>query len=284
MTTPIQWCDSTCNAEMGCDGCELWNLEKGVRHCYAGIDHERRAGLRGWPASFDQPELFPERIAKAIRWKCLLHTCRPDKPWLDGYPRVIFLNDEGDTFTESLPVDWLSPYVQEMSSKHVWIILTKRPERMLAWVQSLNQPLPSNVWLCVALTQKAATLERLPWVYALRQHLPRHVIGLAIEPLLSDILPVVEQRFVDLYRIVSWAKIGGESNQRQAPARPCQTEWIRGLVDYFRRGMASIFVKQLGSNATENGASLSLKHSHGGDWQEWPADLRIREMPLYAKN
>ena len=24
-TTKIQWCDSTVNPTMGCDGCELWN-------------------------------------------------------------------------------------------------------------------------------------------------------------------------------------------------------------------------------------------------------------------
>jgi protein gp37 len=25
VTTKIQWCDSTCNPTMGCEGCELWN-------------------------------------------------------------------------------------------------------------------------------------------------------------------------------------------------------------------------------------------------------------------
>jgi hypothetical protein len=35
----------------------------------------------------------------------------------------------------------------------------------------------------------------------------------------------------------------------------------------------------LGSNAVENGQPLKLSHAHGGDWQEWPEDLRVREFP-----
>lgn len=34
--TKIEWCDSTLNLQMGCDGCELWNPAAGVKHCYAG--------------------------------------------------------------------------------------------------------------------------------------------------------------------------------------------------------------------------------------------------------
>ena len=39
------------------------------------------------------------------------------------------------------------------------------------------------------------------------------------------------------------------------------------------------FLKQLGERATDGGAELELKDPHGGDWEEWPDDLRVREMP-----
>ena len=42
--TPIEWCDSAVNPVMGCDGCELWQPDKGIRHCYAGTIHQVRAG------------------------------------------------------------------------------------------------------------------------------------------------------------------------------------------------------------------------------------------------
>jgi len=101
--TNIHWCDSSVNLMMGCDGCELWR--EGSRHCYAGTLTLRHAGRKGWPESFDRPRLFPERLAGALRWPDLTGTARPGKPWLDGLPRVVFVNDMGDTFTESLPPD-----------------------------------------------------------------------------------------------------------------------------------------------------------------------------------
>src|SRR2546422_3260572 len=39
--TKIEWADDTVNAEMGCDGCELWDPKNSVRSCYAGVQTER---------------------------------------------------------------------------------------------------------------------------------------------------------------------------------------------------------------------------------------------------
>jgi protein gp37 len=281
--TAIQWCDSSVNAQMGCAGCELWEPSRGVRRCYAGALHERFAGRKGWPESFGRPELFTHRLDEALRWADLRGRCRPDKPWLDGYPRTIFLNDMGDTFTEGLPVDWLSPHVPRLgTSPHVWIILTKRPGRMLEWVRLYQRragPLPRNVWLCVSVTT-AGTLGRLAPVRGLRDELPGHVVGLSVEPLPADLAPVLRQHWPDLPSWLSWVKMGGESDQPGAPARPCAAEWLRGLRDFFCGGSTAVFVKQLGSNATEAGRRLRLRDGHGGDWGEWPEDLRVREMPL----
>ena len=41
-------------------------------------------------------------------------------------------------------------------------------------------------------------------------------------------------------------------------------------------------MKQLGAKATEGGRALPLNDSHGGDWEEWPEDLRVRQMPVGA--
>src|SRR5215470_8653947 len=42
--TKIEWADDTVNAEMGCDGCELWDPKNEVRLCYAGLQTERMSG------------------------------------------------------------------------------------------------------------------------------------------------------------------------------------------------------------------------------------------------
>ena len=113
--TTIPWCDSSVNPVVGCDGCELHHAGVEESHCYAARLVARYAGRPGWPASFDKPAIFAGRIEQACRWSNLTGKDRPDKPWLNGYPRTIFLGDLGDAFTESLPADWLTPYLVPMA-------------------------------------------------------------------------------------------------------------------------------------------------------------------------
>lgn len=97
--THIQWCDSSGNIQMGCEGCEL--VKGGPVTCYAKIMTDRYAGRKGWPDKFENPKLFLERLPKILSWPNLNHsTDRENKPWLNGMQRLIFLNDMGDTFTK----------------------------------------------------------------------------------------------------------------------------------------------------------------------------------------
>jgi len=106
--------------------------------------------------------------------------------------------------------------------------------------------------------------------------------------------------------------IGGESG---SGARPCHTEWIESLIRQHAQAGVACFHKQLGSvpvtppetverilakqtaiwlwpegtmfgNPTGepelNGRVLKLKHAKGGDPQEWPPQLRVRQMPKGA--
>lgn len=75
--------------------------------------------------------------------------------------------------------------------------------------------------------------------------------------------------------------IGGESGPG---ARPFHLDWARDLVDQCRHAGAAPFVKQLGSLpvANENDdrrAIFKIRDSAGGDPNEWPEDLRVREFP-----
>lgn len=66
-TTKLQWCDSTVNPTMGCDGCELWDAKR--KSCYAGTMHMRwNGGSPGYAPKFEQVTLFPSRMAEAARW------------------------------------------------------------------------------------------------------------------------------------------------------------------------------------------------------------------------
>lgn len=72
---------------------------------------------------------------------------------------------------------------------------------------------------------------------------------------------------------IDWVIVGGESGPR---ARPMSLQWARELVDACRGQGVACFVKQLGEYAARE---LGLRDRKGGNPDEWPTDLRVREMP-----
>jgi protein gp37 len=279
--TDIEWCDSAINAQMGCDGCELFNPKTGQGSCYAFTLTERYKGQKGWPKQFDQPEIFEGRIEQAAKWPDLTGRERPEKSWLSSLPRLIFLNDMGDTFTEGLPLDWLRPDIPIMeASSHLWLFLTKRARRMRLFFEELGY-IPQNFWLGTSVTSRQ-TMRRASELAQIGQE--AGILGffmktkpftwLSIEPLLA---PVDISGLAELPNKPGWIVIGGESGPG---ARALELEWIRDLIRQGRSLGAAIFIKQLGSVwARQIGAGDSFKRSKGGDWTLWPEDLRIREMP-----
>ena len=86
---------------------------------------------------------------------------------------------------------------------------------------------------------------------------------------------------------IDWVIVGGESGPR---ARPMDLAWARSLVEQCRAAGVAPFVKQLGSRPVvsphgertegcEHTLPLKLRDRKGGDPQEWPEDLRVREWP-----
>jgi protein gp37 len=73
--TDIEWCDSSLNLAMGCDGCELWNPARGVKHCYAGVLTGKYGGrhVRGQGFEDDCTKISNAAI---LGWRVLLATVR----------------------------------------------------------------------------------------------------------------------------------------------------------------------------------------------------------------
>lgn len=92
---------------------------------------------------------------------------------------------------------------------------------------------------------------------------------------------------------VNWVIVGGESGKG---SRPCNIDWIRSIRDQCRDAGVACFVKQLGAvpgfdpkvedgsfHHTRDGLCIKkLTDKKGGDIDEWPEDLRVREMPEVA--
>ena len=66
--------------------------------------------------------------------------------------------------------------------------------------------------------------------------------------------------------------------------RPFHVDWVLDLKRKCKEQGVALFVKQLGSNPVWNEKCVSLKDFHGGDWDEWDENLRVREVPdLFSK-
>lgn len=295
ITTGIEWCDSTLNLEMGCDGCELWTKDR--RSCYAGQLTERWGGKTGWPVTFDQPKTFPARIEQLEKWSDLTGTERSDKPWLNRLPRMVFLNDMGDTFTESLPLNWLEPLLPRLATlPHVIMILTKRAHRMREFFTAVG--VPSNFWLYVSVTQhgqhqRVWDLLRIPGVT---------VRGLSLEPQIAEF-------DLDKYELVykAWRKCsigtyldhviqGGESGHG---ARLFNLAWADKIREQCKASYCRYFFKQAGAVTMDGSIATGapgfggyvngvvpvrrmLRDSKGGDLAELPERFRVRQMPEVA--
>lgn len=81
--------------------------------------------------------------------------------------------------------------------------------------------------------------------------------------------------------------VGGESGGREATS--FDINWIHHIEKQVKGTNCKLFVKQLGSYPYEGSRGyglqpqfVTLRDSHGGDWNEWPDDLRRREFPSVA--
>lgn len=252
--------------------------------CYAATltmrwgENPRNPGKKlhkGYPRRFEEVTFFPGVMEKAARWPDLAGTTEPETPWLDGCRRLLFVSDMGDALSESVDFNYLErEIVRNVTSpngrRHIWLWLTKRPKRMARFHDYLKRRgtrWPKN------LVPMTSVLDQEMAVHVKHlKHIPAAVRGLSVEPLWEDVE-------IDLTGI-DWVIVGGESG---AYARPFDLAWARKLRDQCKAEGKAFFLKQLGAKPIEDGEPLKLIDRHGGDWEEWPEDLRIREVPEFFR-
>ena len=288
--TAIEYCDSTINPIMGCTGCELYHPNPSKNHCYAATLINRYKGCKGWPKHFNLPEHFPGRLEKAIKWSDLTGKQRPNKPWLNGRPRVIFINDLSDGFCPSAsPERWLAPRLESMAeSPHIWLLLTKWPKKMRLFCE-LHPP-PENVWPGVTVLRQKDVwrIEELLQIQA-------SMWWLSLEPLLGAVVLdkrnfVADETYWDYLQgkrgttcqhfalrpqytpSLSWVVGGGESGPS---ARPMHPRWARDIRDQCLAASVPYFHKQNGMYILSDG------YNQWGTWLngEFVEPSRIQIVP-----
>lgn len=118
-STAISWTDSTWNCVTGCS-----HVSDGCRFCYAETITRRFAETWGVP---DLPWTAGNAEANVI-----LHPERLDWPLTRRKPAAIFVNSMSDLFHEQIPPGFIAEVfaVMAMADRHVFQVLTKRPDRM----------------------------------------------------------------------------------------------------------------------------------------------------------
>lgn len=295
----IQWTEASWNPVTGCSV-----VSPGCEHCYAATLSQRFGYTKQpWTAQHaaENVQLHPERLDQPLHWR---------------RPRRIFVNSMSDLFHDQVPDGFLIEVFAHMwwAPQHTFQVLTKRPARMgdpvlMSLIETelrerersltavdcptpLLWPLP-NVWLGVSVEDQRSADERIPILL----QTPGAVRFVSAEPLLEDIyIPVLDMGRLD------WIIIGGESGPN---CRRLDLEWVRSLVWRARHSgpkKPAVFIKQLGGYAVSAtkadhlgriaaGAPMGseptspepwrlwLHDRKGGNPEEWPKDLRVREWP-----
>jgi len=130
----IKWTDATWQVASGCSP-----VSAGCRHCYSarlagtrlkhhprctGLTRQAEDGRHVWTG---EVRLHPDQLDVPLRWR---------------KGRRIFVGDRTDLFHDSIPDEFIDRVwaVMALTPQHVFQVLTKRPERMRAYLRDDRTP------------------------------------------------------------------------------------------------------------------------------------------------
>ncbi len=276
----IQWTDRTWNPVRGCsrvsEGCRFCYAERQAARFALAVRRDGHMIPRVEPGPFNG---FAEMRDGEPRWtgKVALIPDKLDEPLRWRKPSRVFVNSMSDLFHEKLSDADIQKVFDVMRDaiQHTFQVLTKRPERMLAFGP---RPLP-NIWLGVSVEDQKTADERIP----LLLRTPAAVRFVSYEPALG---PVDFRRWfpydVEISQTqsrrtfgIDWIIVGGESGPH---ARPFNIEWARSTIKACREAGVACFVKQLGAKPYRAHPITTLHENCPplwmGRWQRVGAECR----------
>lgn len=230
----IEWTDATWNPVSGCT-----QVSPGCDHCYALTFAERFRNVPGhyFSRGFDL-QLRPQMLHKPRSWR---------------KPKRIFVNSMSDLFHRDIPDNYVDDVFSEMETvdRHIYQVLTKRPERMRRYVRSRygSRTVPGQIWLGVSVESEAYA-----WRVDMLRDVPASIRFLSIEPMLGPVEAVSLEG-------ISWVIVGGESGPRH---RGMDAQWVREVRDRCVGSKIAFFFKQW--HKAGSGRALD-----GRTWDEFPA-------------
>ncbi|MFD3920198.1 DUF5131 family protein [Streptomyces sp. NPDC058595] len=280
MDSGIEWTDLTWNPTTGCD-----QVSPGCDRCYALTLAKR---LKAMGSAKYQRDGAPRTSGPGFA--LTTHEDTLYAPLRKRAGKKIFVNSMSDLFHQQVPDAFIARVfaVMALSPRHTYQVLTKRPARMRAllnspafrlaceeaeaeimadekapiprykrnrwrtqWWSHFAKPLP-NVWLGISAEDQKRADQRIP---ALKDT-PAAVRFLSLEPLLGPLR-------LDLTGI-SWVIAGGESGPLH---RPLDLNWAREIRDQCTAHGTPFLFKQVGGLTPKSGGRLL----DGRTWDGYPA-------------
>lgn len=259
-SSSIQWTEATWNIARGCK-----KVDSDCKFCY--MYRESFNGTR-----YESKEI--------TRTKTVF-----DMPLKLKEPSKIFTCSLTDFFIEEIDSYRSEAWdIIRQCPQHVFQILTKRPQRIQDNLPDYWEEIKDRVWLGTSIGSQQSMHRLSDLILPIQPGIK----FLSLEPLYSPIdLGLFEQ--IDFGHkvgdLIDWVIIGGESGNETGKYRyrPCKIEWFESIISQIqkfnreRETEIAIFVKQLGTHLSKE---LGLSDRHGGNIDELPEHLRIREFPV----
>ena len=306
--THIQWTDASWNVVTGCT-----RVSEGCRHCYIERTPAFRMAGRKFVNGKIQIEQHIPRLNQPLKWK------KPRRVFVNSLSDLFHEDIEDsfilNVFTVMAICHRHTFQILTKRPRRMQALLSKwrADDLYLYWHGYSGGPAEveayplKNVWLGVSIEDQATADERIPILLKT----PAAVRFISAEPLLGpvdvsrwmkpvevrscwekgykptkeDYAAVAEMAKASLKKVGKWNRLdwiicGGESGPG---ARLTDLAWMRSLKDQCQAAKVPVFVKQLGAKPYRAGryanARVFLHDKKGGDPQEWPDDLRVREYP-----
>jgi protein gp37 len=303
----IEWTNATWNFLVGCS-----KVSAGCASCYAIRSVARMSGNPQFGKRYQGLVTVGQ---KPLNWtgKVAFITEALSKPLHWKQPRRIFVNSLSDLFHPDVPDEWIDQAfaVMAWAQQHTFQVLTKRPERMAAYLTApgvedrissamcdmcmvtrepalcgfpgddcgnlgMALPLP-NVWLGTSTEDQRAADVRVPHLLST----PAAVRFLSMEPLLG---PVRLGQWQPEGVYVDWLR-GFDGSDPPIPgldwvitggesgpkARPMDPQWARDIRDQCLSAGVAYFHKQNGGRTAKANGRLL----DGREWSDFPPPVGV---------
>ena len=280
--TKIEWCKHTFNPWWGCT-----KVSAGCKHCYAdALAH--RFGKEIWGVNAPRQAMSDANWRKPLKWNRDAEATGTRARVFCASMADVFERHQDPTINAQLDAHRMRLWALIDETPHLdWLLLTKRPENIVEmvpdWWTSYGSG-PVNVWLGTTV-ESVDTLQRLGWLLEAKAAIDAPVAFCSYEPALGpvDFGPALREG-------LDWLIVGGESGPS---ARRFELDWAWDAIRACREAGKACFVKQVGRQpvhsqvrtfTTPLDVVCTITDRKGGDWTEWPADLRVRQFPRSATN